>query len=101
MKADFMAGIQAPKADSKLPVYLTLEELGKLFRSLEKDTRTLAFRNNLMFKLLATSGMRRQELVDLTWQQVDLTNHTIRVFSKGKKERLLPLHSIVIPLFHS
>ncbi|MFY0781183.1 tyrosine-type recombinase/integrase [Peribacillus simplex] len=32
-----------------------------------------------MFKLLATTGMRRQELVDLKWEQVNLENQTILV----------------------
>ncbi|MEM1504392.1 tyrosine-type recombinase/integrase [Domibacillus sp. 8LH] len=100
MESDFMAGIQAPKSDKNLPVYMSLEELKKLFRFLEKDERPLAYRNNLLFKLLATSGMRRQELVDLTWEQVNLDNQTIRVFGKGKKERLLPMHMMVVPLFH-
>lgn len=95
-----MAGIQALKSDKNLPVYMSLEELQKLFRFLEKDERPLAYRNNVLFKLLATSGMRRQELVDLTWEQVNLDNQTIRVFGKGKKERLLPMHMIVVPLFH-
>lgn len=97
---DFMGGIQAPKTENKLPVYMTLQELKKLFTFLENDNRPLSYRNHLLFKLLATSGMRRQELVDLTWQQVDLENNVIRIFGKGKKERLLPLHPIVIPLFH-
>ncbi|YCI79425.1 hypothetical protein M1D47_13080 [Bacillus sp. R1-10] len=35
--------------------------------------------------------MRRQELVDLTWEQVNL--------KKGRKERLLSLHPIVLALF--
>lgn len=43
MKSDFMAGIQAPKSDKKLPVYMSLEELQKLFRYLETDKRPLAF----------------------------------------------------------
>lgn len=43
-----------------------------------------------MFKLLATTGMRRQELVDLTWEQVNLESQTILVRGKGRKERLLP-----------
>lgn len=99
LNVDFMAGIQAPKSDKKLPVYMTLEELQKLFRFLERDPRSLSTRNNLLFKLLATTGMRRQELVDVNWEHVNLSNHTIRVQGKGKKERLLPLHPIVIPLF--
>jgi site-specific recombinase XerD len=101
MKIDFMAGIQSPKSDKKLPVYMTLIELKKLFLFLETDKRPLSSRNHLLFKLLATTGMRRQELVDLNWEQLDLENHTIRIFGKGKKERLLPLHPMVIPLFES
>lgn len=100
MRSDFMAGIQAPKADKKLPVYMTLDELKKLFDFLEHDQSRFAYRNHLLFKLLATSGMRRQEIVDLTWEQIDLSSQTVRVFGKGKKERLLPLHPFVIPLFH-
>jgi integrase/recombinase XerD len=97
---DFMAGVSAPKADKKLPVYMTLDELKKLFHFLEFDNRPLSFRNHLLFKLLATTGMRRQELVDLTWEQINLSNNTILVRGKGKKERLLPLHPMLIPLFH-
>ncbi|MEH7345560.1 tyrosine-type recombinase/integrase [Bacillus sp. JJ1532] len=101
MKSDFTAGIQAPKSDKKLPKYMTLQELHKLFAYLEQDQRSQAIRNELMFKLLAATGMRRQELVDLIWEQVDLDNNTILVRGKGKKERLLPLHKIVLPLFQA
>ncbi|WP_082130135.1 tyrosine-type recombinase/integrase [Aneurinibacillus tyrosinisolvens] len=99
IKTDFMAGIQAPKTEKKLPVYMTLQELQKLFIFLENNDSRLSARNHLLFKLLATTGMRRQELVDLNWEQVDLSNNTIRIYGKGKKERLLPLHPMVIPLF--
>ncbi|MGE8205827.1 tyrosine-type recombinase/integrase [Heyndrickxia sp. NPDC080065] len=96
---DFMAGIELPKHDNKLPVYMTLSELQMLFRFLEQDQGRFALRNHLMFKLLPSTGMRRQELVDLTWQQVNLDNMTVKVFGKGKKERLLPLHPMVHKLF--
>ncbi|MFF2456883.1 tyrosine-type recombinase/integrase [Peribacillus simplex] len=97
MKSDFTAGIQAPKADKNSPKYL--QELHKLFTYVEHDLRPQRVRNELMFKLLATTGMRRQELVDLTWEQVNLENQTILVRGKGRKERLLPLHPIVLPIF--
>ncbi|MBD1379371.1 tyrosine-type recombinase/integrase [Bacillus sp. IB182487] len=32
-----------------------------------------------MFKLLATTGMRRSELVSLTWEQLDLSKQTILI----------------------
>ena len=42
--------------------------------------------------------MRRAEIVDLTWEQIDLNGNTVLVNGKGKKERLLPLHPMVIPV---
>ncbi|WP_228460319.1 tyrosine-type recombinase/integrase [Cytobacillus dafuensis] len=75
-----------------------MEELKKLFSFLEQDPHPLALRNETMFKLLATTGMRRQELVDLTWEQIDFYNGTVLILGKGKKERLLPLHSMMLPL---
>lgn len=55
MKSDFTAGIQSPKADKKLPKYMTLQELHKLFTYLEHDLRPQRIRNELMVKLLATT----------------------------------------------
>jgi site-specific recombinase XerD len=43
--------------------------------------------------------MRRQEIVDLVWDQFDFANHTLRVHGKGNKERLVPLHPSFLPLF--
>ncbi len=52
--------------NNKLPVYMTLPELQQLFKFLDSDTGRLPKRNNVMFKLLATTGMRRSEIVDIT-----------------------------------
>jgi integrase/recombinase XerD len=97
---DFMAGIETPKLDNRLANYMSMKDLKKLLSYLEKSESRFALRNHLLFRLLATSGMRRQEVIDLTWQQIDLDNQTVKVFGKGKKERLLPLHPSVIELFH-
>lgn len=99
LENDFMIGIERPKTDDKLPVYMTLPELQKLFRYLDQNNGRFGLRNNLMFKLLATSGMRRSELVNLIWEQIDLTNNTVNIYGKGKKERLVFLHPITLLLF--
>ncbi|MGG4266787.1 tyrosine-type recombinase/integrase [Peribacillus simplex] len=75
--SDFIAVIQALKADKNSPKYMTLQKLHKLFTCLEHDSHPKRIRNELMFKLLATTGMRRQELVDLIWEQINLENQTI------------------------
>ncbi len=35
----------------------------------------------------------------LSWQQIDLENRTVRMFGKGKKRVISPLHPMVVPLF--
>ncbi|MFJ7747082.1 tyrosine-type recombinase/integrase [Peribacillus sp. NPDC097295] len=69
-----MASIESPKTDKKLPVYMTLTDLQQLFQMLSEEHSSLSLRNEAMFKLLATSGMRRSELVTLTWEQVDFSS---------------------------
>lgn len=62
MDQDFMIGIEIPKSAAKLVVYMTIAELQQLFRTLEHDSSRFSTRNEVMFKLLATTGMRRSEL---------------------------------------
>ncbi|SEB13794.1 integrase/recombinase XerD [Thalassobacillus cyri] len=71
MDNNFMVGIKTPKTDAKLPGYMKMEEVRQLFAFLERDSHPLALRNQTMLKLLATTGMRRKELVDLTWEQLN------------------------------
>jgi len=49
-----------------------------------------------MFKLLATTGLRRSELVSLTWEQVDWVNETIRIDGKGKKNVYCPFIPLLV-----
>lgn len=87
---DFMIGIDTSKTDSKLSTYMSLSELRKLFHFLEQDNSRMAMRNHLLFKLLATTGMRRSKIVVLTWEQIDLSNNTILIYGKGKKSAYSP-----------
>jgi len=69
---------------------MTLTDLKQLFDYLERAQSRFSMRNELMFKLLATTGIRRSELVSLTWEQVHLVNETIRIDGKGKKNVYCP-----------
>jgi integrase len=44
-----------------------------------------------MIDLLYTTGMRRSELMNLTWSDIDRSNHNVRIFGKGNKMRIVPL----------
>lgn len=92
-----MRGIESPKTDYKLLVYMTLTDLQQLFGYLERDQSPFSMRNELMFKLLAKTGLRRSELVSLTWDQVDIINEMIRINGRTN----IALHPHLIPLLAS
>ena len=51
------------------------------------------FRDYLILELLYTTGIRRQELIDLKIQNIDYSNSRIKVLGKRNKERYIPLIS--------
>jgi integrase/recombinase XerD len=50
----------------------------------------LGQRDRAMLELMYASGLRVSELVGLKTFQVSLTDHVLRTFGKGSKERLVP-----------
>ena len=56
------------------------------------DTSNAGLRNNAVMRLLVYTGLRRSELVALTWDDIDLAEMTIAVrHGKGDKERIVAI----------
>lgn len=49
-----------------------------------------------MLGLLATTGIRIQELLDLTWEDIDFTTNEILIHGKGRRERIVKTESGVL-----
>ena len=86
--------ILLPKLPQKLPNYLTEEEVNKLLEI--KLVTPYDYRNKAMLELLYATGLRISELVNLKITDVDLHNCFVRVFGKGKKERIVPIGDVAI-----
>ena len=86
--------IVLPKLPQKLPNYLTEEEIDDLL-DVRLDT-PYDYRNKAMLELLYATGLRISELVNLKITDVDLHNCFVRVFGKGKKERIVPIGDVAI-----
>jgi integrase/recombinase XerC len=82
--------VHAPKRPVRYPKALTIEQVDALFAANSRRTDFLALRDQAILELLYASGMRASELVALTARQIDYRSRMIRVFGKGKKERLVP-----------
>jgi len=86
--------ISLPKIPQKLPNYLTEDEINKLLDI--KLVTPYDYRNKAMLELLYATGLRISELCNLKITDIDLNNALIRVFGKGKKERIIPITDLVI-----
>lgn len=81
--------ISKPKIESRLPVYLSLEECDLLLKALEKQ-KQFKERNYLIVILFLNLGLRLSELVNINLQ--DIKEENLTVIGKGNKARMLPLN---------
>jgi integrase/recombinase XerD len=85
--------ISNPKLPRLLPDVLSREEVSRLLDA--PDTTTpLGYRDRTMLELLYAAGLRVSELVGLTLGDYDAQAGLLRVFGKGAKERLTPIHAL-------
>jgi site-specific recombinase XerD len=82
--------IKTPKAGKPIPSFLSEDEMERLFNSIPNKT-DLDIRNRAILEILYGTGIRASELTNLDLSNIDINERLIRVFGKGKKERILPL----------
>jgi integrase/recombinase XerC len=85
--------VRTPKAPKKLPEVMTAEQVNTLIDGVAADTldRPFPVRDRAIFELLYGCGLRISELVGLNLEDVDRSEHWLRVRGKGRKERQVPL----------
>jgi len=85
--------IPYPKADKKLPIVLSQEEVQKMFDACEN------LKHKVILALLYSCGLRVSELINLKWSNVDRSRMIINIIAgKGKKDRQVMLSESLIPL---
>ncbi len=90
--ADPTDGLPGPKAGLRLPSPLSAEDCERLVEVEEADrTPRLAIRDRALFELLYGTGLRVGELASLRVRDWDAHRRELRVFGKGRKERVVPV----------
>ncbi len=79
-----------PKSGKRLPVVLEQNDLDTLFHRVEFGEDFAGQRDKTALELLYQAGLRRSELIGLMLSDIDWTQRYLRVFGKGRKERLIP-----------
>lgn len=90
--------IKPKKGISKTVSYLSVDAVALLLKQPEPNTKN-GIRDLALLSLLYESGCRVQELIDAKAGNLSLTTPaTITVIGKGKKVRIIPLSSNLIPI---
>jgi len=79
--------LRSPRRPRKLPGFLTGDEIARLLAA-PGPAQAGGLRDRAILELMYSSGVRVRELVGLDDGDLDLTNGTVRVRGKGRRERL-------------
>lgn len=90
LKSNPISGLSTPKLEKKLPIFLTVADVTKLIESPDISD-DLGLRDRAILEALYSTGIRVSELVGLNIESMDFIGGTVKVFGKGKKERLIPI----------
>ena len=84
-----MESIKAPKNKRKIPEFLFPSEVQTFLSSFD-SADDVQMRDQTMFTIMYACGLRVSEVVNLTWDQIDVQERILRIIGKGDKERIVP-----------
>ena len=97
---DVAARLRSPRADSRLPSVLTIDQAAGLLRAAAERVeavggsapaqQALAVRDLAVVEVLYATGVRVSELCGLDTADVDASARTLRVLGKGDRQRTVP-----------
>lgn len=83
--------LESPKLPRKLPEYLSRTEIESLLNQPDLATK-LGNRDRSMLEIMYASGLRVSEVIDMRPLDYDGQAGVIRIWGKGGKERMVPVH---------
>jgi len=89
--------VQLPKIEKKLPLVLTRQQVEELLTAPTRETKKrsapvwMPLRDVAIMELFYSSGLRLSELAGLDVADLDPYTESVRVFGKGRKERVCPV----------
>ena len=109
VEADPASVIVGPKQGRHLPHVLKRGEMERLLSvhaayDLEgnpRERKPVELRDQALLEFLYACGVRISEAAGLNLHDVDFSSRLVKVFGKGRKERIVPLHSLCIDAMKS
>lgn len=93
---DPAAAIKPPGSHKRLPKAITIDEVQQLIEGAEAAPHPLGLRDRALVEVLYGTGARISEAVNLALDDIDLDAGALRLFGKGRKERIVPIGQYAI-----
>jgi integrase/recombinase XerD len=97
---DPTGNFEPPKVEDRLPIYLNAAQVQSMLDCLQGEDPT-ELREAAIVKALYYTGMRAGELVGLNIEDLFLEERELRVFGKGRRERMLPISDALAQALHA
>ncbi|MFD0933357.1 tyrosine-type recombinase/integrase [Psychroflexus salinarum] len=88
--------LKLPKKEQEVFSLKELEQISDYFN----DSTFEGIRDHLIIELLYSTGMRRQELIDLKLSSINFSQNQLKVLGKRNKERIVPLMGKTLSLIN-
>ncbi len=83
--------VHSPKVKKPLPMILDEHQVQQVLHQNLNEGTILVMRDLALVELLYGSGLRASEVVNLTIQDLNLSQRMLRILGKGNKQRLVPI----------
>jgi len=95
---DVAAGLRSPVRPKRLPKAITVDEVTRLLDAVAVGDGPIPLRDRAILELLYSTGARISEVTGLDVDDIDMTpgRGSVRLFGKGRKERVVPVGSFAI-----
>ena len=90
-KINPLDGHKALKTKSTIQLPFSENEVSDVLNNKNFEKSFEGFRNYLILDILYSTGIRRQELIDIMIKNIDFSNSRVKVLGKRNKERYIPL----------
>jgi integrase/recombinase XerD len=99
--SDPVSVIQGPKSAKGLPRMIPASDMGRILTVYKDSDDPADMRNQAILEFLYACGARISEASGLMLADVEFDAKQVKVFGKGSKERIIPLHDMAVKTMKS
>lgn len=92
--------LESPKLEKKQPIVISTKEAAELLFYARNDggRNMLWFRDYTIMAVFLYTGVRREEITNISLNDIDLKKDTILIYGKGNKQRIVYINESLHPI---